>query len=247
MQTSAHPRRAAWLITSLMLLAAPLGATEGGFSATLSTGQQVAAGLGTLTTEERRVLDRLVAAEVGLARQETLAGLDGTFASRRSEADRQQAGLDRLMPEQLAALNDLVAAAIAPRPAPKERRRLKESDVVAAKPPPEIHGSVSVTYGWGANGEEFRASSLWLEFHDPGSPISLGVGLSTYDGDGYYGYTPGYYPGPWDYYGPPVYPAPRVYLDAATRGDFGRDFFKVDGASLRGVERGDFSGHGGRR
>lgn len=235
----------------LLLVTGSLRAADGGFTATLSPEQRTAAGLTTLTDDERTALDQLVADDLAFARRENITDLGGTFVSRRTEADRKQAGLDRLSPEQLAKLNELVAAALAARPKPKERPRLKESDVLGAKRRGEIHGSVTVMYGWGRGGRDYRAGTLWLDYQDPDGRFGLGLGLTSADGDGFYGYYPGYYyPGGYyaDYYpgygDPWYYPAPRVYLDASyPAGDRG-DFARGDGAYLRGPRSG---GHGGGR
>lgn len=223
------------LALGLLLLAAPLRAAEGGFSATLPPEQQDAAGLPTLTADERATLDRLVTDDLTRARRENLAELDGTFVARRTEAERRQAGLDRLPPAQLARLNDLVAAAIAARPAPKARLRLPESEVLGAKTRGEIHGSVSVAYGWGRGGRDSRASSLELNYYDPESRIGFGLRITTTHG-GYPGYS---YP---DYYDSPYDPFPGPYSDAFYRAGFYPDA----GTYLRGPVRGDFSGCGFR-
>lgn len=232
----------------LMLVTGSLRAAEGGFTATLSLEQKTAAGVTALTDDERTALDLLVADDLALVRREKLTDPGGTFVSRRSEADRKLAGLDRLTPEQLAKLNEVVAAALAARPKPKERPRLKESDVLGAKRRGEIHGSVTVAYGWGRGGRDYRAGTLWLDYQDPDGRFGLGLGISTSDGDdfsdcypGYYypgGYYADYYPG---YYDTRYYTTPRVYLDAAYPAD-GRDVFpRGDGSYLRGP------GPGGRR
>lgn len=240
----------------LMLASGLLRAAEGGFTATLSLEQKTAAGVTTLTNDERTALDQLVADDLAFARRENLAELGGTFVSRRTEADRKQAGLDRLSPEQLTKLNELVASALAARPTPKERPRLKESDVLSAKRRGEVHGSVTVMYGWGRGGRDYRAGSLWLDYQDPDGRFGLGVGLISADGDGFYGYYPGYYyPGGYyadyypGYYDTRYYPyaASRVYLDASYRADGRDDFARGDGSYLRGPRSGGFGGHGGGR
>lgn len=238
----------------LLLTAGLLRAADGGFTATLSLEQKTAAGVATLTADERTALDLLVTTDLAFARRENLTDLGGTFVARRTESDRKQAGLDRLTPEQLARLNELVASALAARPAPKERPRLRESDVLSAKRRGEIHGSVTVAYGWGRGGREYRAGSLWLDYQDPDGRFGLGVGISTSDGDGFYGYHPGYYhPGGYyaDYYpgyfNPRYHTSPRMYMDASYPADFRAGFFRGDGACLRGSLAGGFGGHGGGR
>jgi hypothetical protein len=232
-----------------LLIATPplVAAAKGGFTATLSAEQREAAGLTTLSVDERAALDQLVADDLAFARREKMTVLDQPFVARLPETSRKQAGLDRLKPEQLAKLNELVAAAIAARPTPKERPRLKETDVLGNRRP-EIHGSVSVAYGWGAGGRDFRAGSLWLNYYDPESRIGIGVGISSMSGPGYYGYSPYYYSD--RYYPDRYYPASvgyvdyydplPIYVSSGGRGDFGGGF-RGDGACFRGV------GGGGRR
>ena len=225
------------LVIGLCLLVAQLRAAAGGFSATLPAEQQAAAGLTTLTVDERAALDRLVADDLILARSENSGDLDDTFVTRRTEAERRQAGLDRLSSEQLVRLNALVAAALARTPAPKARPRLQETEVLGAKTRGEIHGSVSVAYGWGRGGRAFRASSLELNYYDPESRIGLGLRITTTHG-GYPGY---YHPG---YYASPDDPFPGLFSDAFYRTDTHAMFYQDDGTYLRGPGRGDFTGLG---
>lgn len=255
MTPSPFTRRGLHLLAGWLLLAAGLlRAADGGFTATLSVEQRTAAGVTTLTEDERTALDQLVADDLAFARRENLTDLGGTFVARRTEAARKQAGLDRLTPEQLARLNELVADAIAARPTPKERPRLKESDILGVKHRGEIHGSVTVAYGWGRGGREYRAGSLWLDYQDPDGRFGLGVGLSTSEGDGFHGYYPGYYyPGGYyadyypGYYNARYYATPRVYIDASYPADFRSGFFRGDGACLRGSPTGGSGSHGGGR
>jgi len=257
MTPSRFTRPGLLLLTGWLLFAiGSLRAAEGGFTATLSLEQKTAVGVPTLTADERTALDQLVADDLAFARRENITYLGGSFVSRRTEADRKQAGLDRLAPAQLAKLNELVAAALAARPQPKERPRLKASDVLSAKRRGEIHGSVTVAYGWGRGGREYRAGSLWLDYYDPENRFGLGVGISTSDGDGLFGYYPGYYyPGGYSadnypgYYDARYDATPRVYLDASYRADDRGDFPRGDGSYLRGPKSGGFGdrGEGHRR
>ena len=236
MTASSVARLGLALLAGLVLSAAgSLAVAEGGFTATLSTEQKSAAGLAELTDDQRNALDQLVADDLAFARREKLTVLEDTFVARRDETSRRQTGLDRLTPGQIAKLNELVAAAIAARPTPKERPRLKESDVVV-KRRGEIHGSVTVAYGWGAGGRDFRAGSLWLDYYDPDSRMSIGIGLNSSSG----GYYPGYYP---SYYPDRFYPGSSpfadydaawpVYFSPTERGDFGSGF-TGDGSCFRG-------------
>ena len=215
----------ALFVGSLLALTTPLSASEGGFGATLSLEQQSAAGLPILTAAERLVLDQLVAGELASVRKGEVPELTGTFVSRRTDAERTAAGLDRLSPAQLTKLNGLIAEALAVRPKPKERQRLKDSDVFnQAKP--QIHGSVTMAYGWGAGGRDFWGSSLWLDYYDPEKGFGLSVGLSNFSGDGLFGYDP-------YYFGSRYYGGPLVYPDTFYRDGYRGDYFLGDGQSFR--------------
>lgn len=244
--------RSAALACSLWLvIAAP---TFAGFIATLSSEDQASIGLDGLGENEWVALDDLVAEDLAFARRENLKEFDSTFMSRLSEAERKQAGLDRLTARQLTKLNELVAAAIAKRPTPRQRPRLKDSDVLA-KRRGEIHGSVSFTYGWGAGGRDYRAGSLWLDYYDPETRVGLGVGISTSEGGpGYYypGYYSGYYPGDYrDGFLPGYYDygygAPAAFYGGFDRADFRGGYFANDGSCFRALPAGGFGGRGGRR
>jgi hypothetical protein len=192
------------LIGCLLALTS-LRAAEGGFTATLSNEQKNVSGLVSLTPAELTALDQIVADEVGLARQQNLGEFSENFVARRSDEQRQLAGLNRLTAEQQARLNELVAAAIASRAKPKDRPRIRDSEVLLPARPPEIHGSVTLSYGWGRGGS-IRGESLWLDYYDPESRVGIGVGIANYSGNGFYDYYPSDgYGSRYAYDGAPLY------------------------------------------
>lgn len=228
------------LLGCLFGLTTALPAMTGGFTATLSSEKQDLAGLATLSAAERTALDQLVAGELAAVRTGGSPEPAGTFVSRRTEAERKAAGLDRLTGAQLEKLDEFVAAALAARPKPKERPRLKESDVLSAARQNQIHGSVTVAYGWGGGGRDLWAESLWLEYYDPASRIGIGVGLANYSGSGLFGYYPGdYYP-----YGGRYYAGLPGGFDPEYFGRPRGEFNFGDGQSFRGG--GGVFGTGGR-
>ncbi len=191
-----RPSRLGFLFVALAVFAsASLAAdSNGGFSATLSTEEQTAAGLTRLSADEQTTLNTLVAREVSLARQGNVKAFAGTFSSRRKPAERTMAGLDRLTPTELEQLDRLVATAIAAGPAPATLpRRLKASDVAARADRLEIHGEVTLAYGWGSGGRDMRAGSLYTEIYDKETGVTLGLGYSQFSGDGWWGYGAPYY------------------------------------------------------
>ncbi|MDI1336663.1 MAG: hypothetical protein PSU94_10840 [Lacunisphaera sp.] len=219
------------LVLAAAFLAGQAQAADGGFGATMSADQQAAAGLTQLSPVERVVLDQLVAGELASIRRTEPAELAGTFISRRTEIERKSAGLDRLTEAQLAKLNEYAASALAARAKPKERPRLKENEVLAAAKKNEIHGSVTVAYGWGRDGRDMWAESLQLNYYDPESRVGIAVGLSNFTGNGYYGYSPDYF----GYNGGQYYGNVPFYLETSYRGGgLGGNFNFGDGQSFRG-------------
>jgi hypothetical protein len=228
--------RVALLGGYLAVAAALSGATGGGFSSTLSDDQRSSAGLSTLTAEQRSALDVLVAGEIAQARKEGGMVSSSTFVSRQSVEQRNQAGLDHLTPDQLTRLNELVASVVSSGPKPRIRPRLKDDEIIRPQKP-EIHGSASLTLGWGRNGGNFRASSLWVDYFDPNTGLGLGIGVETFKGKGFYNYYPRY-GSPYSVFGTGFYD-PFYY--GGLRDDFYDDQSSVRGsASWDGVSRHDY-------
>lgn len=227
-----------------------LRAADGGFTATLSAEEKTATGLDGLSVDETVALDQLVSDDLSRARQLKANLLPGTLASRHSEAAVQAAGLDRLTPEQLAKLDDLVAEVIAARPLPKDRPRLRGSEVLSEQGRLRVHGGMSFTVG-GGSGSSFYGSSAWVSYYDTVTGLGLSFAVSQFSGDGLYGYHPGY-----GYSGRAYSYAPISYYSASPRTTFtgmgrslssgGTRSFKGDGASLRGPAM-VASNRGGRR
>jgi len=214
-RSSHHRFPIATLLGCWLICIAPLFAATGGFVSTLSVDQKTAAGLNTLSPEQSAALDRIVAAEVHQARQEDAMEFEGTFVSRRTDEERRTTGLDKLKPDELTKLNGLVAAAVAAGPKPRERPRIRDSDVFSVKRKPEVHGEISLSYGRVSGGGDFRAASMWVDYFDPNTGLGLGVGISQISGNGFYGFYPGYY-------GPPYYDSGFGYPASSYR-RFGRN------------------------
>ena len=229
------------LLGSLLAVATSLSAAVGGFSATLSTDQKNSAGLTTLTPAELAELDQIIAVEVGQARKEGSTEFEGTFLARRTEDERKLAGLDRLNPAQLTKLNALVAAAVGAAPKPRERPRIKDSDVFNAAKKPEVHGEVSLTYGRSSGGGDFRAASMWVDYFDPNTGLGIGIGISQSSGKGFYGFYPDDYGYGYGYgYGPSAFYGSRFGYAGSPFRSFGAgDYYDGQGSSFRPLA--DFS------
>lgn len=234
----------------LATLGSALRAADLGFTAGLTPEEQAAAGLPGLAPAELAALDRLVADDLARAQQLKTSALPGTLQSRHAEDRQKEAGLDRLTPEQLAKLNEFVDRTVYARPQPKERPRLKDSDVFTEEARLQVHGGMSFTYGWAGGGRSFRETAAWVSYYDPVTGIGLGFGFANYSGDGFYDYYPagatgydrGYYP-----VTAATTPArPRTSLVSADRPNTASvtRAFRGDGTSLRSLKGG---GHRGRQ
>lgn len=177
----------------LALAAIPSAAAENDFCAQLSGEQLAASGLTSLTPAERTAIDRIVAAEMSESRLAEGVVLSGTFVSRRTPVELKETGLDRLTSEQVAKLNELVASSTIDRPKPKERPRLNTDSVINVRARPEVHGSLSLTYGRVAGGQSFHGADLWLDYSIPELNLNLGFGMSRNSGGALYDYYPGIY------------------------------------------------------
>lgn len=227
------------LVGCLLLAVAPLPAAESEFTSTLSVQQLMAAGLIGQTTAERDSLNRLVAEEVARARTQGRDELGGGFIARRSTPERQQAGLDRLTPEQGTQLNEFIAATLAARPKPQARPRLRDNEILTAVKPAEIHGTITLGYGWGG-GRTQRFGSLWLDYTDPAHGFSLSVGLESYSGGNFYPYGQ-------DYSYAPYSRAAPDFSNAAWEDAFRRDGFSGEGHFFLRPTIRDSVGRGFRR
>lgn len=167
-----------------------LRADGGGFTATLSAEQQAGSCLAKLSPGEAVALNALVAREVAAARSGGVRAFAGTFVSRRHPEERAQAGLDRLTPSEQELLNAAAAAALAagpvwPAPAPK----FTKTDTSVKDPRQlEVHGSVSLMYGWGRGGRETKGGAIDLRFTDPAGRYSLELRYLRTEGTDFVGY-----------------------------------------------------------
>lgn len=232
-----RPSRFLALLAAVLGLATASFAADGGFIATLSDQEQAEAGLVRLTAEQQLKLNTLVGREVSLARQGGVSAFAGTFFSRRKPEERTAAGLDALTPKEIEKLNALVAAAIAAKPVPvTTARRLREAQLKEQRRF-ETHGQVTFVYGRGGGGRDLVGGSIYTELYDRESGVSVGVGVSRYDGTGWW--LPGdYYAGDWPLEADYV-PA-RVLYSYASHGpvaDFGRGRLLLERGPITGCRR----------
>ena len=175
------------LLSGLLLPASTLRAEESVFSVRLHANEFVEIGLTALTQEELTALNQLVAREVASARQGGVAAFRGNFLSRRTPAERTAAGLDKLTPAGQDRLNQAVATALAVRNSATTVGVAPAADVggidVRTALKPEVHGSVTLGYGW-SRGGSYRFGSVDTWYYDPESRITIGLGVGIVRGRG---------------------------------------------------------------
>lgn len=159
------------------------------FSTTLTAAQRTEAGLEHLNDDNIAVIDALVRADEAAFRRRGRAAIAGNFSKRRTEHETEIAGLAKLTAEQRSRLDELIARRTAPSPqltaevgAPSSPPR---SVVERSTKPPglEVHGSVSLTYGWSKAGD-IRGGSMVVTAQDPSKRLNVTVGYSEYRGKG---------------------------------------------------------------
>ena len=180
----------ACLLGGLMPGARAADETEPRFSSTLSPAQRAEVGFDQLSIDNIAVIDALVRLDAANATRLVRNNIRTTrFSERRTGHERDIAGLGRLTPEQLKKLDQFVALRI---PAPPTDADLAYSSVrldtttpvvTVKKPGPELHGSVSLTYGWSKYGST-RGGDASVTFVDPRKRYSVTVGYSEYHGNG---------------------------------------------------------------
>ncbi len=179
------------------------------FSSTLSPAQQAETGLDQLTSDNIAVIDALVRLDVAALRLRNNNIRSTRFSERRADHERDIAGLGHLAPEQLTKLDQFVSLRI-PAPVIPASADLSHASVSLdavripyKRPAPEIHGSVTLTYG-GGKGGSFRGAESVITYVDPSRHFAVTVGYSQYSGSGLGsypysndgGYTPYYRPLP---------------------------------------------------
>lgn len=161
-------------------------AVEGRFSQTLSAAELRETGAERLNSDQLAVIDALVrrdlAAQLTPRRDEAPAA--ARFSQRLSDDERRNAGFTTLTPAELQRLDavigryDVAALAptlLAPPVFAPTGMRLRPVETRAAGP--EIHGSISLSYGVGKGYDE-RTGGMTLSYEDPVRGFSVAVGYS---------------------------------------------------------------------
>ncbi|PAW66929.1 MAG: hypothetical protein B9S34_06695 [Opitutia bacterium Tous-C1TDCM] len=185
-----------WLF-ALVAAALPLGAAAADlrFSLSLAAAEKTAAGLARLSSDEVAVIDALVRRDTArLASAADSAAGEKTFAQRLTADERRTSGIAALPAEEAARLDTFVARFQAARLArtllrpPAFHTRATRIRTEEAKRDRAIHGSFSLSYGWGKGGYSEKTGSMVLNWEDPdrGIAVSFAYTESHIKGGGVY-------------------------------------------------------------
>lgn len=155
------------------------------FSQSIATVERTVVGLHRLNSDQVAVLDVMVRRDAA-ARSQTNADPEAPvlFSQRLSPDERRLAGLDLLPTEELARLDagvarytnaSLARSLLAP---PVYLSRAARIEPVETKKEREIHGSFSLSYGWGKGGYSEKTGSMVLTLDDPARRYSISVGYT---------------------------------------------------------------------
>ena len=187
-------------------LATGVVAADPRFSQTLAIGERTATGFNRLSSDQVAVLDALVRRD--LAAQAAPRRGDpppaARFSQRLTADERANAGLTQLSEQELARLDALVGQNAS---ASLARTLLAPPVFARAGVPPRpteaaplsgIHGSISLSYGFGKGGYSEKAGAINLNYEDPVHGLSVMFSYAESHVKG---------PGPYrnDYLGPPPF------------------------------------------
>jgi hypothetical protein len=161
-------------------------AAHGRFSQTLSVAELTEAGLQRLSSDQVAVLDALVRRD--LVMQANPRRGDPTPAPRLSqrltEDERRNAGFSLLTDAEVTRLDTLAdrnASVILARTLLAPPVFIAPGAPVrpdGTKTAPEIHGTISLSYGWGKGGYSEKTGAMLLRYEDPTHGFSLNAGYS---------------------------------------------------------------------
>lgn len=172
---------------ALLLAAVARGgeAPETRFSQALPAADFTAGGLAHLTSDEVAVIDALVRRDTTARLQAPPAdSTPAAFSARLTAEERRTAGLTRLSPAELTRLDELVErqqnarlarTLLAP---PVFLSRSREATPRETKGGREVHGSFSLSYGFGRGGYSERSGSASWTVEDPARGYAVTVGYA---------------------------------------------------------------------
>jgi hypothetical protein len=173
---------AVWLLATGMVWAAQ---GDVRFSNTLNAEERAASGLTRLSSDEVAVIDALVRRDTtARAGSTTNDEKPATFSQRLTAGERDTAGFQKLTAKELPQLDSFVdrfqnaklaRSLLAP---PVYLARRPGITPAEMKKELEIHGSFSLSYGFGSGGYSEKTGSMVLTLDDPARRFSISVGYS---------------------------------------------------------------------
>ena len=174
-----------WIVFGLVMLGAVrANQADVRFSQTLNAEDRAAGGLARLTSDDVAVIDALVRRDTLGRVRSTAEGTPASFSQRLTADERRTAGLAKLTEAELPKLDALVdrfqSAKLARTLLSPPTYLSRASRVVPseAKKEREIHGSFSLSYGWGSGGYSEKTGSMILTMDDPARRFSITIGYT---------------------------------------------------------------------
>jgi hypothetical protein len=177
------------LLPAFLLVVSAARASDIRFSNTLKAEDKAAAGIGRLTSDQVAALDALVRRDTAVrgstpAPRTQAEAAPAEFSRRLTADERRVTGLASLAAEEVGKVDALVdrhqtAALARTFLAPPEylspTRRLLNTE---KKPERRVHGSFSLSYGFGSGGYSEKTGSMVITIDDPARNMSLSIGYS---------------------------------------------------------------------
>ncbi len=176
----------AWILllaAALTLISGASGASAPGgvrFSQSLNATDKTASGLDRLTSDEVAVIDALVRRDTTARNGESPA----RFSQRLTEQEQKIAGFDTLSAGELPRLDAMIEryhsaklarTLLAPPTYLSRHARMQPEN---AKPEKNVHGSFSLSYGFGKGGYSEKTGSMVVHIDDPKRRFSISIGYT---------------------------------------------------------------------
>ena len=157
--------------------------TGGRFSQALTVAERTEIGVSRFSSDQVAVLDALVRRDVAGRLNPKAEGTAQNFSGKLTVDERRNAGLGLLTSAEVTRLDQLVdqhAAAVLARTllAPLPPPRLRPINPTETKSERKIHGTYSLSFGWGSGGYSERTGSVMLHLDDPDGRYAISVGYS---------------------------------------------------------------------
>lgn len=186
----ARPLRALLLTLLLGVSTAAANDHDPRFSSTLKAEDKTAAGLDKLSSDQVAVLDALVRRDTATrgstpAPKTAAEAAPAEFSRRLTADERRTAGLTALAESEVAKMDTLIDRHQSARLArtflappeflsPHSRGRVTEKRTDARR----VHGSFSLSYGFGKGGYEEKTGAMVVTVDDPARNMSISIGYS---------------------------------------------------------------------